>query len=51
VLLSYEFVFAINGHPSNIIPWRKRGGRCLWECNFDRMKKVTVMFDVRPSFS
>jgi hypothetical protein len=30
--LSYESVFVIDGHPSDTIPWRKRGGRCLYEC-------------------
>jgi hypothetical protein len=26
-VLSYEFMFQIDGHPSDTIPWRKHGGR------------------------
>jgi hypothetical protein len=43
-------VFAIDGHPSDTIPWRKRGDKCYGNVSFYGMKNVTMMFDGRPSF-
>jgi hypothetical protein len=43
-------VFAIDGQPSDTIPWRNHEEDVYWNVSFYGMKKVTVMFDERPSF-